>query len=85
MRYWKCSCGKYESFGSDGPRPCQVCDKCGTTMLKRADGTYVESEPHDLVTETKTVLFRDETKVTVWTYCANCLLTIERKNELPKV
>jgi len=46
MRYWECSCGDYQAFGSDAPRLCQVCERCGTTLI-RFEGAYVPSEPHD--------------------------------------
>jgi hypothetical protein len=79
MRYWKCKCGAYESFGSDGPRPCQVCNKCGTTLLKRIDGSYIEAEPHDWVTETNIVTREGyDPIVKIKTYCLNCF---QRKPE----
>ena len=37
MLYYKCKCGKRESWGSYGPRPCQRCKECET------------SEPHQWV------------------------------------
>ena len=48
MQYYKCECGKREFWGSGmNPQPCEVCDECGTTMIKKLDGTYVDSMPHD--------------------------------------
>lgn len=50
MLYYKCKCGKCEFWGSGmSPYACQVCDECGTTMLKNLDGTYVEPKPHEYV------------------------------------
>lgn len=47
MRQWQCKCGNLLCFGSDSPKACQVCEKCGTTALRGIDGDFVESEEHE--------------------------------------
>lgn len=32
MRYYRCKCGKYESYGSTSPALCLGCDECGTSL-----------------------------------------------------
>lgn len=42
MRYYTCSCGKAEYFGSGMfPQPCEGCEECGTNFNKEP------LEPHD--------------------------------------
>ena len=48
MQYWRCSCGNFESFGTDSPAQCRVCDNCHTTLLKNADGSYLPALSHDI-------------------------------------
>lgn len=44
MRQWQCECGSIKAFGTDSPRDCQVCKKCGTTMLRTVDGRVPPTE-----------------------------------------
>lgn len=46
MQTYTCSCGHYMFFGSYGPEPCQVCEKCGTTTLRLAYGGFEPPEEH---------------------------------------
>lgn len=47
MRQWTCKCGNLQCFGSDSPRTCTVCSKCGSTALKNFSGDYIESTFHE--------------------------------------
>ena len=51
MQYYSCKCGKREFWGSGMiSRNCEVCNECGTTMMKDLDGNYKPSEPHEYIT-----------------------------------
>jgi hypothetical protein len=47
MIYWRCKCGKAESWESGmPPQDCQGCDKCGTTLATGPSG-HKDRIPHD--------------------------------------
>lgn len=69
MKYYRCKCGKAEMWGSDGPRPCQGCDECHTTLAGHPDD-HKEPIPHDWTTETT---LRDGKVVHERTYCKRCM------------
>lgn len=70
MRQWSCSCGKCFAFGSDAPSSCQVCRNCGTTMLRKPDGTFVEPTEHSWTT---TITLRDGKEVSRVKRCNTCM------------
>lgn len=50
MNYWRCKCGETVSWESGYPPvPCQVCEKCGSTLAMHPDH-HREPEPHKWVT-----------------------------------
>lgn len=49
MQYYRCKCGKSESWSSMGPTPCFKCDTCGSD-LARDPSIHREPEPHNFVT-----------------------------------
>lgn len=76
MRQYSCKCGEFKFWGSgETPKPCMVCEKCGTTLLKQTDGSYVEAVPHVWTTEE---VYRDGELKSAHTYCKRCH---ERKPE----
>mgnify|MGYP003797644759 CR=1 FL=1 len=73
MKEFRCSCGNRVFWGSgESPKPCIVCKDCGTTLLKRLDGSYVDSEPHKWTTEET---YLDGELVHSRTYCKRCYET----------
>lgn len=76
MRQWSCNCGNRIAFGSDSPRPCTVCDKCGTTLLRtindKNEVVFVEPTEHEWKKR-----FSSETGEFLYEYCKNCFM--ERK------
>ncbi len=46
MQAYRCKCGEAKYFGSDVPKPCQGCKKCGTTYAQHPDH-HKEIEPHE--------------------------------------
>ena len=32
MRWYRCKCGSFTSFGSDSPAQCDYCPKCGSNL-----------------------------------------------------
>jgi hypothetical protein len=38
MQFYRCQCGASEYYGSgEFPKPCEGCDKCGTTFAQRSE------------------------------------------------
>lgn len=78
MIYYKCKCGKSESWSSMGVPACRVCKYCGTTL----DGS--EPIPHDVITEELTVSRNGITTTNKRSYCVNCMKTVDANENLPK-
>jgi len=68
MNYSKCQCGKVESRSSQGHRPCEGCEDCGTTFAQNPND-HKKKEPHGWVTRTT---LEDGVQVENRTYCKNC-------------
>jgi hypothetical protein len=70
MYFYSCKCG-HEKHYCNGmmPHPCQVCPICGTTALRRKDGSFVPPEPHDWVT-----VYNEHTGKP-YKRCRNCMET----------
>lgn len=45
MKYYRCKCGKSESYGSMSPSACHGCEHCGTTLALSPD-MHRTPEPH---------------------------------------
>ncbi|MFA6678945.1 MAG: hypothetical protein WCR96_00445 [Candidatus Methanomethylophilaceae archaeon] len=79
MKYFTCKCGEKKFWGSgESPKPCQVCQICGTTMLKLSDESYVEPKPHTWTTEET---YRDGKLVESHCYCKMCYDTKPKENK----
>lgn len=48
MIYYRCECGKNESWSSMGAKPCFRCKDCGTDMAS-GPTLHREPEPHSIV------------------------------------
>jgi hypothetical protein len=48
MQYYRFKCGEHEMWGSMGPRPCDGCSKCGTT-LTQDPAFHTTPEPHEFI------------------------------------
>ncbi len=83
MRVWRCKCGETETFGSMPPRQCQVCQKCGGTMLRGLDGNYRQAIPHDVVVETTRQEHGGNVSEKKRTYCARCFETLDSEEVKP--
>jgi hypothetical protein len=46
MNYYRCKCGRMESWSSYGPARCLLCTKCNTTLADSPEGHLTEPEPH---------------------------------------
>lgn len=66
MQYYRCKCGESESWGSIGPRQCDRCEKCGTTLNQSPEG-HKEPEPHEWVTQ------YNERTGKPYEICINCM------------
>lgn len=72
MQYYRCKCGRFESWTSMGARPrCEACPDCGTTLAQSPAG-HGEPEPHDFscLEQVET----DNGQATL-TRCCHCLKT----------
>ena len=58
MIYYKCKCGKLESWSSMGATTCKVCKDCGTTMACNPRDPRTEPTPHDWYEEKSTITWR---------------------------
>lgn len=45
MNYYRCKCGKRQSWSSYGPIRCKPCPECGTTLGSGPDN-HAEVQPH---------------------------------------
>jgi len=66
MQYYRCKCGKTESWGSMGPRKCQGCSECGTT-LNQGPEYHKTPEPHEWVTRYSEITGKP------YEVCINCM------------
>jgi hypothetical protein len=46
MNYYRCKCGRMESWSSYGPARCFLCPECNTTLAGSPEGHLTEPEPH---------------------------------------
>lgn len=67
MKYYRCKCGKAEAWGSMGPRACQGCKECGTTLNSGPDG-HRTPEPHEWVPQ-----YNPNTGVRESDVCKDCM------------
>lgn len=65
MQYYRCKCGKSESWGSMPPRKCDGCPTCNTTLAPHPD-YHKEPDPHEFVTR------YDEQTGEPYKVCINC-------------
>lgn len=65
MRYYRCKCGKAESWGSMPPKKCQGCSECNTTLELHPDH-HRTPDPHEFVTR------YDETTGEPYQICKRC-------------
>lgn len=78
MKYYRCKCGKMESWCSGmTPSPCKECDECHTTVAGGPDG-HKRAVPHDWVGRD---VETDEGDKTL-TYCRWCMC---KKKDLENV
>ena len=50
MIYYRCKCGKVESYGSMSPNPCLGCVDCGTNLTSHPD-LHKKPELHNWITD----------------------------------
>lgn len=72
MRYYRCECGKAESWSSMGSPMCRACSSCGKTLAEGPDG-HRDPIPHHYTT-----LFEHLTGKPYFS-CTNC----GRREEIP--
>lgn len=84
MRYWQCKCGERQGWGSTGPRPCDWCDECKTTLACGPDGHRIIRPPHKMIKTSVDIETDDGTSVATLTRCIHCHKTkadLEKNNE----
>ena len=79
MQYYRCECGESEFYGSDSPRPCMGCDKCGTTYAQSPTG-HRPREPHQWRPQ-----FSRETGAPTRPICTVCMARGDLPEETPNV
>ena len=67
MKYYRCKCGKSESWGSLPPRPCEGCEECNTTLASHPD--YHRSPDDHTFVETKVKIDGGHGILTRCQYC----------------
>lgn len=78
MRYYRCKCGKSESWSTDGAPACMGCSECCTTLAQHPSD-HKDPVPHDWG---KSSLGRDDNgKMVEITTCRRCHI---RKSEFDK-
>lgn len=65
MQYYRCKCGKSESWGSMPPKKCTSCPICNTTLARDPEGHRKPSE-HNFVTK------YDENTGEPYEVCSRC-------------
>lgn len=50
MQYYRCKCGKAESWTSMGVRQCSGCKECNTTLAQHPDDHKSPVPPHEYET-----------------------------------
>lgn len=81
MRYYRCKCGRHESWGSMGPNPCARCKDCGSDLAGSPD-THAEPKPHRMLTVRATVETDEgEKDAGTMTRCVWCLRTLAQIRE----
>jgi len=50
MQHYRCKYGNCESWGSDGPFPCDRCSKCGSDLAP-APFLHEDPKPHEFIQE----------------------------------
>ena len=66
MQYYRCKCGKSKAWGSYGPRPCEGCPDCNTTLTQHPD-YHKTPEPHEWV------IRYNEVTGEPYEVCINCM------------
>lgn len=75
MIYYRCKCGKHESWSSMGVPLCQVCEKCGST-LATSPSTHLDPKPHEYVTQ------YDQDTGKPYEICLQCMRTKDQNEKV---
>ena len=67
MIYYRCKCGKAESWSSMGVSPCRGCSECNTTLATSPDN-HLTPAPHQWTKE-----FNSGSGARIDDVCMNCL------------
>ncbi len=79
MIYYRCKCGKHESWSSMGQPPCRGCNDCKTT-LAAGPSSHVTPKPH-VIGRTRVEADEGEAFRSDCLYCHDSLKKIEARGE----
>lgn len=76
MQYYRCRCGKLESWGSMSPARCIGCANCGTNLAQHPDD-HKAPVPHDFSSVQNVQTDEGEKTLTLCRYCHRSRTEIE--------